>query len=186
MTWVWDSSWGYLIGFQCEHQQSPTQSEGIWWLMTSLLISLSWHSYICSNTKFLIPSLNAVRYVSWMLWVVGLQIIQWMFSETSVLLIAKSYSKQILWNDIFSHEYFSFTTVTMNCFSKRYHLFCQNLICCNLLSMLCADDLRCCLKTMNNTPVGFTVALGDMFLYYDEPGHCTLLYVYPTHPLNAH
>lgn len=70
----------------------------------------------------------------------------------------------------------------MNYFSEKHHLFCQNLICCSLLSVLCADDLRCCLKTINNTAVSLTVALGDMFLYYDEPGHCILLKVYPTNP----
>ena len=39
---------------------------------------------------------------------------------------------------------------------------------------LCAVDLRCCPKTIKNTSISHTAALGDMFLHHEEFGHVSL------------
>ncbi len=50
---------------------------------------------------------------------------------------------------------------------------------------LCAIELHCCPKTIKNTSVSHTVALGEMFLHYCEHTHthCSLLWLNLTYTI---
>ena len=45
---------------------------------------------------------------------------------------------------------------------------------------LCAIELHFCPKTIENTSVSHTIALGDMFLHYHEHTLCSLFFPNPT------
>lgn len=106
-------------------------------------------------------------------------ILQWALCITVVLYITQWYiGLYDMWYDIFTILAPSWDLTTNTMFSTALtinnELISQQILPVLTTPFLCAIELRCCPKNINDTLVSHSVGLGDMFLHCDEHGHCGL------------